>query len=112
MPIKTYREAINEALAQEMRRDPTVIIIGEDVAGGAGCEGERDASEGVRLGAHSAGIGTVVHDFSQLDLTQTLVGSAHKPRMCRLAGGRLPLVVWGLKQALLCGVDRPVGGSV
>jgi pyruvate/2-oxoglutarate/acetoin dehydrogenase E1 component len=32
----TYREAINEALRQEMRRDPEVIIIGEDVAGGAG----------------------------------------------------------------------------
>lgn len=47
MPIKTYREAINEAMAQEMRRDPTVIIIGEDVAGGAGCSGERDAYGGV-----------------------------------------------------------------
>ena len=47
MPVKTYREAINEAIAQEMRRDPTVIVIGEDVAGGAGCEGERDAYGGV-----------------------------------------------------------------
>jgi acetoin:2,6-dichlorophenolindophenol oxidoreductase subunit beta len=28
----TYAEAIHEALAQEMRRDPTVLIIGEDVA--------------------------------------------------------------------------------
>jgi len=32
----TYREAINEALRQEMRRDPTVILMGEDVGGGAG----------------------------------------------------------------------------
>ena len=32
MPIKTYRPAINEAMAQEMRRDSTVIVIGEDVA--------------------------------------------------------------------------------
>jgi pyruvate/2-oxoglutarate/acetoin dehydrogenase E1 component len=32
----TYREAINEALRQEMRRDPEVVVIGEDVAGGAG----------------------------------------------------------------------------
>ena len=32
----TYREAINEALRQEMERDPDVIVIGEDVAGGAG----------------------------------------------------------------------------
>jgi pyruvate dehydrogenase E1 component beta subunit len=31
----TFREAINEALRLEMRRDPTVILMGEDVAGGA-----------------------------------------------------------------------------
>jgi pyruvate/2-oxoglutarate/acetoin dehydrogenase E1 component len=31
----TYREAINEALRQEMRRDSSVILMGEDVAGGA-----------------------------------------------------------------------------
>ena len=47
MPIKTYRQAINEAMAQEMRQDSTVIVIGEDVAGGAGCDGERDAYGGV-----------------------------------------------------------------
>lgn len=29
----TYREAINEALALEMERDPTVVIFGEDVSG-------------------------------------------------------------------------------
>ena len=31
-----FGQAINEALRLEMRRDPTVIVIGEDVAGGAG----------------------------------------------------------------------------
>ncbi len=31
----TFMEAINEALRQEMRRDETVILMGEDVAGGA-----------------------------------------------------------------------------
>lgn len=31
----TYREAINEALREEMRRDETVILLGEDIAGGA-----------------------------------------------------------------------------
>ena len=31
-----YREAINEALAHEMERDPSIIIIGEEIAGGAG----------------------------------------------------------------------------
>ena len=39
----TYQQAINEALAQEMERDETVIIMGEDVAGGLGTDGERDA---------------------------------------------------------------------
>ena len=32
----SYREAINEALAQEMERDETVVIFGEDIAGGDG----------------------------------------------------------------------------
>ena len=32
MTKKSYRQAINEALRQEMRRDPTVILYGEDVA--------------------------------------------------------------------------------
>ena len=32
MAIKSYRQAINEALAQEMRRDPRVIVMGEDNA--------------------------------------------------------------------------------
>lgn len=45
--IKTYREAINEAIRQEMRRDPTVIVLGEEVSGGAGCAGQDDAYGGV-----------------------------------------------------------------
>jgi pyruvate dehydrogenase E1 component beta subunit len=43
MSKKSYRQAINEALAQEMRRDPTVIVMGEDNAGGMGAPGEDDA---------------------------------------------------------------------
>lgn len=43
MPKKSFRQAINEALAMEMRRDPTVVLMGEDVAGGAGAAGEDDA---------------------------------------------------------------------
>ncbi|MCH8110525.1 MAG: alpha-ketoacid dehydrogenase subunit beta, partial [Proteobacteria bacterium] len=43
MSRKSYRQAINEALAQEMRRDPTVIVMGEDTAGGMGAPGEDDA---------------------------------------------------------------------
>jgi len=43
----TYREAINEALDQEMTRDPSVIVMGEDIVGGAGAPGEDDAWGGV-----------------------------------------------------------------
>jgi pyruvate dehydrogenase E1 component beta subunit len=34
----TYAQAISEAIKIEMRRDPTVILMGEDVAGGAGVD--------------------------------------------------------------------------
>ncbi|MDE2333593.1 MAG: alpha-ketoacid dehydrogenase subunit beta [Rhodospirillales bacterium] len=47
MAKKTYRQAINEAIAQEMRRDHRVIVMGEDNAGGAGAPGESDAWGGV-----------------------------------------------------------------
>ena len=47
MAKKTIREAINEALRQEMERDETVILMGEDIAGGAGLDGEPDAIGGV-----------------------------------------------------------------
>jgi pyruvate dehydrogenase E1 component beta subunit len=47
MASKTIREAINEALIQEMARDPSVVVMGEDVAGGAGLGGEADAFGGV-----------------------------------------------------------------
>ncbi|MDE2462996.1 MAG: alpha-ketoacid dehydrogenase subunit beta [Alphaproteobacteria bacterium] len=47
MPKKSYRQAINEALRQEMRRDPSVIVLGEDVAGGQGASGEAGLVGGV-----------------------------------------------------------------
>src|ERR1700730_5365078 len=47
MARKSFREAINEALRLEMRRDQRVIIMGEDVAGGMGAAGEQDAWGGV-----------------------------------------------------------------
>ncbi len=43
----TYKQAINEALSQEMERDKTVILMGEDVAGGSGTNGQMDAWGGV-----------------------------------------------------------------
>jgi len=41
----TFREAINEAMRLEMRRDPTVIVMGEDIAGGAGSHLEAAGEE-------------------------------------------------------------------
>ncbi|BBL79754.1 acetoin catabolism protein AcoB [Rubrobacter xylanophilus] len=43
----TFMQAINEALRQEMERDETVVVFGEDNAGGAGAPGEDDAWGGV-----------------------------------------------------------------
>jgi acetoin:2,6-dichlorophenolindophenol oxidoreductase subunit beta len=43
----TFKQAINEALAQEMERDSTIVVMGEDVAGGSGTNGQMDAWGGV-----------------------------------------------------------------
>ena len=48
MPQISMRDAINQALHQEMARDPRVIVLGEDVSGGAGgTSGEREAAGGI-----------------------------------------------------------------
>ena len=71
MPDRTisYREAINEAIVEEMERDKNVILLGEDVAGApqsddpamldawGGQEGTADANVargGVELAAMAA----------------------------------------------------------
>ncbi|STR28584.1 acetoin:DCPIP oxidoreductase beta subunit [Klebsiella grimontii] len=43
MPIKTYREAVKEALAQEMEHDERVVLIGEDLRGGHGGNAPEEA---------------------------------------------------------------------
>lgn len=48
MAQKSMRDAINDALHLEMARDPRVIVLGEDVSGGAGgTSGQREASGGI-----------------------------------------------------------------
>ncbi|WP_025884978.1 alpha-ketoacid dehydrogenase subunit beta [Asaia prunellae] len=48
MSRKSFRQAINEALRQEMRRDERVILMGEDIAGGkGGTSGVEEAWGGV-----------------------------------------------------------------
>jgi len=56
MTMKTIRQVINETMRNEMRRDPRVILIGEDVAGGAGGTGEDDALGGA-FGAYKGLVG-------------------------------------------------------
>ncbi len=43
----SMKDAINEAIDQEMTRDKTVIMMGEDIVGGTGSPGEEDAWGGV-----------------------------------------------------------------
>jgi len=43
----SYKDAINEALSQEMERDDKIIVMGLDNAGGRGTEGVMDAWGGV-----------------------------------------------------------------
>src|SRR6201996_5488007 len=48
MPQLSMRDALNQALHQEMARDERVIVLGEDVSGGAGgSSGRREASGGI-----------------------------------------------------------------
>ncbi|MEM9532788.1 MAG: alpha-ketoacid dehydrogenase subunit beta [Pseudomonadota bacterium] len=47
MPVKSMRDALNEALHHEFERDDEVFAIGEDIAGGRGGTGEVDCVGGI-----------------------------------------------------------------
>lgn len=47
MAVMSMRDALNETLHQEMARNEKIIILGEDVAGGAGGTGEEEAAGGI-----------------------------------------------------------------
>lgn len=47
MAKKSYLQAINEAMAQEMARDENVVVMGEDVAGGHGAGGPTGSVGGI-----------------------------------------------------------------
>src|SRR5581483_429535 len=71
----TFREAINEAMRLEMRRDPTVILMGEDVAGGARLahiEGEGKEAWGGVLGVSKS----LVSEFGRQRVLDTPISES------------------------------------
>jgi len=117
MAVMTYREALNQALREEMRRDPRVFVIGEEVGLYEGAykvtqgllkefgEGRivdtpiaESGFTGVGIGAAMVGLRPVVEmmtfNFALLALDQ-IVNSAAK--MHYMSGGQynIPIVIRG-----------------
>ena len=113
----TYAEALNEAIAQEMARDPDVLVMGEDIAetGGIfqvtkglvdrfGCDRVRDTpiSEstfcGTGVGAAIAGLRPIVEvqifDFVTL-MMDMIVNQAAKFRFMNGGVAKVPVVIRG-----------------
>ena len=109
MPERTYREAVRDALAEAMRADKEVVIVGEDIAEMGGSMGETQgmldefgpervrntpiseiAIVGVAIGAAIQGMRPVIEimyeDFLTLGMEQ-LVNQAAKHRS--MSGGQL-----------------------
>ncbi len=84
----TFSQAINEALSQEMTRDESVIVMGEDNAGGEGAPGEHDAWGGV-LGVTKG----LYHKFPGAGARYAAVGRrVHRHGSRRAACGMRPVV--------------------
>jgi pyruvate dehydrogenase E1 component beta subunit len=115
--IKTYAQAIKDVLAEEMRRDPRVFVMGEDVAEQGGIFGctrglvdefgaervrntpvSESAFVGAGIGAAMAGMRPVVElmymDFTYVAMDQILNQAA---KMRYMYGGKatIPLVIRG-----------------
>ena len=73
--VITFREAVNEGIRQEMRRDDTVILMGEDVAGGATLdhiEGEGEEAWGGVLGVTKG----LVQEFGRTRVRDTPISES------------------------------------
>ncbi len=117
MPVMSYREALNRALDEEMARDPSVFLMGEEVAEydgaykvskgllakyGAKRVIDTPITElgftGVGVGAAQAGLRPVIewmtHNFALLALDQVVNNAA---KMRYMSGGRfkMPIVFRG-----------------
>lgn len=117
MAIKTYAQAIKDVLAEEMRRDERVFVMGEDIAEQGGIFActrglfeefgpkrvrntpiSENTFVGAGVGAASAGLRPVVElmymDFAYLAMDQ-LLNQAAKIRYMFGGKARVPLVVRG-----------------
>ena len=117
MPVITYRDAINQALREEMRRDPRVFLMGEEVGVYQGAYkvsrgllqefGDKriidtpiteEGFTGVGVGAAMVGLRPVVEmmtwNFSILAMDQIVNGAA---KMLYMSGGQfnIPMVIRG-----------------
>ncbi len=113
MPTLTYRDALNQALREEMQRDPNVFLMGEEVGVYQGAyKVSRGLLEefgpqrvvdtpiaelgfaGIGIGAAMAGLRPVIEfmtwNFAVLALDQ-IVNSAAK--MLYMSGGQIPLPI-------------------
>ena len=125
MPEQTYLEAIRSGLAEEMRRDPSIYIFGEDVALGGPFGVTQGLAEefgvnrmvntpisegtvmGLAIGAATAGLRPVVEimfiDFITLAMDQLV---NHAAKLHYMSGGQLkiPLTV-----RVQCGISGTMG---
>ena len=117
MPLITYRDALNQALREELRRDPNVFLMGEEVGVYQGAYkvskgllqefGERriidtpiteEGFTGVGIGAAMVGLRPVIEmmtwNFSLLAMDQIINGAA---KLLYMSGGqfKIPIVVRG-----------------
>jgi pyruvate dehydrogenase E1 component beta subunit len=117
MPLITYRDALTQALREEMRRDPKVFLMGEEVGVYQGAYkvsrgllqefGEKrvidtpiteEGFAGVGVGAAMVGLRPIIEmmtwNFSMLAMDQIINGAA---KMLYMSGGqfKMPIVVRG-----------------
>jgi len=117
MPVITYRDALNQALAEEMRRDPRVFLMGEEVGVYQGAYkvsrgllqefGDtrvidtpitEEGFSGLGIGAAMVGLRPIIElmtwNFSMVAIDQIVNGAA---KMLYMSGGqaRIPIVFRG-----------------
>ncbi len=93
MPRKSFRHALNEALKLEMRRDDRVIIMGEDVTGGAGASGEKTPGA-ARSASPRASLASSVRSASWIQPSPRARSSCARRERRRRDCGRSPSIMF------------------